>query len=1029
MKETQPNSQVNPFGVPENLRPNIRYLYDRISDIICVIGADGKFLLVNPSFERHFGFLNHEIQGTEMGSLVLGVDLESFSNLFSQVLEEPDQSQSFDIRLRDKNGDFRDLVGRITNHNSNSEVNGILLIASDTTEQRRWETILGQYSHRLEVLRKIQIGILQAESSQSISKAALDHINSIIPCSLASITLFDMENNNIHLLATMGDDSAPPDLGPMHLIDEIQSVLKQGQWFEINDLDAWEGRSPLFDMMSILLMKRIFFIPLLIRGQLIGSLNLAFQSDGNVRLDHLEAAREVADMLALAIQQSHLLETEQRQRQQAELIRDAISSIATSLNFQQILSDLLASLRLLVSYDSARVVLVEEDSLKVAATCGFPGDLEISGNKHTKENKIFQKMQQHRSPIIIDDVQNEPDFTPWQGQDGIKSWMGVPLVSHNGMIGYLSLNSRKTGAFNHIDLTPVLVFADHVAVTLENAWLYDQTLRRARELSAITRVSSSLRTATNLQELLSTLLEKTLEAVDVRFGFVCHIEKGELILSAAEGPAKRWLGWASPVANNPLLDFLGKNRTVVLGKDLELPVLKAWQKQTRFAGKPANAVFVPLVTTEGMVGLMCLDLEKAGDMDADRRKIIESIGSMASNALYRVLIMGDLENRVSDQTRDLTVLYEVSAITGQALELEDMLSISLDRLLPITNNSHGIIYQLDGSGSVLHRLVERRLPSNPGEESTEPSPLPELIPLNDTAFFTEPLSSGLPHLVEDMRNVANPPPGFFIPKFSTYLGIPIKCKGKILGMLCLFSRADREISIQQMTLLSAIGDQLGVAIDSSRLRRRAADAAVFEERQRLARDLHDSVTQSLYSMTLLAEGYRRQVPNSSRIDIQSWLEDLESVSLQALKEMRLLLYELKPASFQEDGLLDALNRRLQSVESRSGMKVNFSVGPQTYIPPVHQEDLYRIAQEALNNIIKHSGANTVQIRLENRGGDILLEIEDNGKGFIPSEAFNAGGIGLAGMTERTRRLGGSLELQSNIDKGTIVRILVPGGKP
>ncbi|MHC1781641.1 MAG: sensor histidine kinase [Anaerolineaceae bacterium] len=248
-------------------------------------------------------------------------------------------------------------------------------------------------------------------------------------------------------------------------------------------------------------------------------------------------------------------------------------------------------------------------------------------------------------------------------------------------------------------------------------------------------------------------------------------------------------------------------------------------------------------------------------------------------------------------------------------------------------------------------------------------------------------------------------------------------------MLCLFSKTHLNVSIQQMTLLSAVGDQLGVAIDSSRLRQRAADAAVFEERQRLARDLHDSVTQSLYSMTLLAEGYRRQVPQGSLNDIQSWLEDLESVSLQALKEMRLLLYELKPATFQEDGLMDALNRRLQSVESRSGMKVKFSMEPRTDIPVVYQEDLYRIAQEALNNIIKHSGADTVLIRLENKAGNILLEIRDNGKGFLPSAAFNAGGLGLAGMTERARSLGGSLEIQSTMESGTKISVLIPGGKP
>jgi signal transduction histidine kinase len=568
-----------------------------------------------------------------------------------------------------------------------------------------------------------------------------------------------------------------------------------------------------------------------------------------------------------------------------------------------------------------------------------------------------------------------------------------------------------------------------VAVTLENAWLYDQTARRAGELSAITRVSSSLRTATTLRELLCTLLDKTLEAVGIRHGFICHIENDEILLSAAIGPAKRWLGWRSPVADNPLLELLRKNRSIVLGKDLEPSLLQTWRKQKPNTGKPANPVFIPLVTTEDMVGLMCLDLEKNRDIDADRRKIIESIGSMASNALYRVLMMGELENRVSDQTRDLTVLYEISAITGQALELEEMLSISLDRLLSITNSSVGIIYQMQDNAKVLHRLVERGRMTGSDERTIDPARLPESFALKDTAFFTEPLCSGIPHTIKDLRSGSNAPHGFIFEDLFSYVGIPIKCKGKILGILCLFSQIDHEISIQGMTLLSAVADQLGAAIDSSRLRRRAAEAAVFEERQRLARDLHDSVTQSLYSMTLLAEGYRRQVPKASPEDIQAWLEDLESVSLQALKEMRLLLYELKPASFQEDGLMNALNRRLQSVESRSGMKVNFSVKPHTSIPVIYQEDLYRIAQEALNNIIKHSGADCVEIRLENQNGVIQLEIHDNGKGFVPSKAIHAGGLGLSGMNERARSLGGNLAIQSNKDSGTILRVMIPGGKP
>ncbi|MHC1781640.1 MAG: GAF domain-containing protein [Anaerolineaceae bacterium] len=737
------------------LKPHFRFIYDRISDIICILDKEGNFRVINPSFERQFGYSQEEIQGKSLASLVQNEEMANFAVIFSQVLQTADQTQNFDIHLHGKDGEIRDLTGRMTNLTSDPEIGGILIIASDNTEQRRWETILGQYSHRLEVLRKIQIGILQAESPETISKAALDHISSIIPCSLASITLFESEGNDIHLLAAMGENSNGPTTGSMEQIDEIQAVLKQGQWFEVDDVEAWKGRSPLFEMMSMLGMRRLFFIPLLIRGNLIGSLNLGFQSDEIVRLDHLEAAREIADMLALAIQQTRLLETEQRQRQQAELIRDAISSIATSLDFQQIMADLLTNLRFLVSYDSAQVVLIENETLKVAAANGFARELDITGIRHSKDSKIFHKMLETRMPMIITDTLKEKCFTPWEGQDGVRSWLGVPLVSHNGMNGYLSLNSTKQGAFDHVDLAPVLVFADHVAVTLENAWLYDETVRRARELSAIARVSTSLRKATTLKELMTTLLEKTLEAIEISHGFIYHTDGDELVLSAAFGPAERWLGRRSPIQNDPLIETLRETRSITLGKELDPSLFKNWLSQKPNSGKSSNTAFIPLITTDGLAGLMCLDMEKAGDIDDERRKIVESIADMASNALYRVLMMGELENRVADQTRDLTILYEVSSITNQVLELKDMFSLSLDRLLSFTTNSLGAIYQLQANNKELHRLVERRYPENHPDEAEENAILPDVISIEKTDFFSEPLNSGIPHLVPDMKKCAS----------------------------------------------------------------------------------------------------------------------------------------------------------------------------------------------------------------------------------------------------------------------------------
>jgi PAS domain S-box-containing protein len=1029
--KVETSSDADPTsGISDTLlKPYFRFIFDRISDIVFLTDTEGKIREVNPSFEHLYGYTLEEIRGVPFENLIKSEELPAFLSLFAKLFESYDETLPFDLRLRGKDGEYRDLTGRMMNFSCDPAIGGILIIASDTTEQRRWETILGQYSHRLEVLQKIQAGILKAESPDTISRAALDHIHSIIPSPMASITLFDTEDHKIHLLAALGEIKNDNPTDPMEQIDEIQAVLKQGDWFEVEDVHLWANRSPLFQMLDFMGLKRLFFIPMLIRGNLIGSLNLAFLPDENVRLDHLEAAREIADMLALAIQQSRLLEAEQRQRQQAELIRDAISSIATSLNFQQIMADLLKNLRMLVSYDSARVVLIEEDALRVAAASGFKDGIEIIGKRYPKNSLIFKKMRDTELPVILSDINKEKYFTPWEGQKDLRSWMGLPLISHNGMIGYLSLNSSQKGAFDAVDLAPILVFADHVAVTLENAWLYDETVRRAKELAAIARVSTSLRKAKTIDELLNTLIEKTLEAIEARQGYIYRIHGDEMVLSAAVGPAVTHIGQRSLIKNDPLCEYLIQGRGISLGRSFDTLLLENWGNEKPFAGDPASTAFVPLVTTDGTVGLMCLNLEDSGEMDPDRHKILESIADMASNALYRVMMMGQLESRVADQTRDLTILYEVSSITSQALELKEMLSISLDRLLSFTTNSLGAVYQLDSGNSRLLRLVERRFMSaKPQGSAGNIFNLPEAISLTESAFFSEPLASGIPHLVPNLAIVDNLPPGFANPNLGGYIGIPIKSKGHALGMLCLFSKTPLNITIEQMTLLSAVGDQLGVAIESHRLRQRAAEAAVFEERQRLARDLHDSVTQSLYSLTLLAEGYRRQVPNGTLVEIQSWLEDLEDVSLQALKEMRLLLYELKPATFQEDGLMDALNRRLQSVESRSGMKVNFRIDPQTKVPPVYQEDLYRIAQEALNNTIKHSGADAIDIHLGNQEGRLLLEIHDNGKGFEPETAFNAGGLGLTGMTERARDLGGSLEIQSATDAGTTVRVLIPGGQ-
>lgn len=199
-------------------------------------------------------------------------------------------------------------------------------------------------------------------------------------------------------------------------------------------------------------------------------------------------------------------------------------------------------------------------------------------------------------------------------------------------------------------------------------------------------------------------------------------------------------------------------------------------------------------------------------------------------------------------------------------------------------------------------------------------------------------------------------------------------------------------------------------------------AAVMEERKRLARELHDSVTQSLYSLTLFAEWGQGLVEAGESQQAGERMARIGEVARQALKEMRLLVYELRPTALEQDGLLGALQHRLAAVEERSGVTTQLLAEPLQDVPPAVEEALYHIAQESLNNALKHAAAHSIIVRICQDGDGLMLEVIDDGIGFDPMVARGKGGMGLNSMQERAEQLGGQFEVISAPDQGTRVRV-------
>ncbi|GAB4514906.1 MAG: hypothetical protein OHK0046_17640 [Anaerolineae bacterium] len=264
-----------------------------------------------------------------------------------------------------------------------------------------------------------------------------------------------------------------------------------------------------------------------------------------------------------------------------------------------------------------------------------------------------------------------------------------------------------------------------------------------------------------------------------------------------------------------------------------------------------------------------------------------------------------------------------------------------------------------------------------------------------------------------------------MPPIESLLALPLKIDDRVEYGLIIYYSQEQAFTQDDVQVALSFAMQSALAIESAHLRQRVRQIAIAEERSRLARDLHDSVTQQLYSLSLLVEGWRR-LHQAGKLELSpDHLIEIGGIAQQSLKEMRLLIYELRPDTLDSEGLLDALHRRLNTVEERTGIRTRIIADTLINLPAPIENGLYRIAQEALNNVLKHARAEHVVIQLREAHGTISLEIRDDGRGFDLAAARDTGGIGLSSMQERALQIGATLKVESTPGVGTSIEVILP----
>lgn len=450
----------------------------------------------------------------------------------------------------------------------------------------------------------------------------------------------------------------------------------------------------------------------------------------------------------------------------------------------------------------------------------------------------------------------------------------------------------------------------------------------------------------------------------------------------------------------------------------------------------SSVLGVPLIWQQQTIGVLIIDANPYDKrLCQDDVHLATIFASLAAVAIRNMTLFQELRLRSEQMNLILTrqVEQRTAELAHRALQLETSAKVSrditsildIDELLSLVvdliNRTFGYFcVQIFLIEPITNRLELRASSSANGEANR--GALQKIVPdeLNNLV-----ISSRRYLLVGDIKDDSRYPVERQPVEIQSELIVPLVVGKQVIGTMAVTSEKPGALSPDDVTVIQSLGDQVAVAIENARLYEQSREMAVMEERHRLARELHDSVTQALFSIDLhasaIAANLRR---DQDRAEEQ--ISRLRMVTHDTLQEMRSLIYDLRPSNLEEYGLVEAIRQETEYLRRPDGPEFKLAITSERRLPADVERGLYRITLEAIRNAIKHAGARLITIELALDVESVYISVSDDGRGFNAN--VQPGGrraFGLIGMKERAKLLKGELEIESCPGSGTRVWIRIP----
>ncbi len=804
-------------------------------------------------------------------------------------------------------------------------------------------------------------------------------------------------------------------------------------------------------------------VPIMTSNGVLGVLDL--QSSDSFNDEDVRDATTMAGQLAVAIENAHLFDAERQRASRMGIVYQIGRMIAGSLKIDVVLQNAVDAITQHLRYLDVALFLLDDDdptAIILRARGGLHGGVGAGQYRQRITEGIIGSAISSKQMVRVGDVRQDLRYVP--SVPNVVSELAVPIVVGEQVLGVLNVESEAR--IGHEDANDLQIIADQLGVAISHARSYEDERRRNERLALIARTGQRIATRLDPEDLFNTLVRELHQQLgyDHAALFVLDMNEPEFLVQRA--CATRW---PSSVA-------IGYRQSVHRGvvgaaAHLRVPqrindVLSA-QHYVSMTSQPTDEepraeLATPILLGDRLLGVLDLASDREfGDEDVQAAQII-------ADQLAVAIDNAELFSATQRSLDETQLLYRTSQRMSVAMGVDDVIDTYLEQVAARGKYSCSIVmYELAENGERETTVMRGRW--SPQEGLTHPAGM--RIPyMHDN--LDESLDAGQTVLIEDVNTDPRVP--VRLREIQNQQGrpalvmIPLMVRRtqreERIGLVILTSPKAYRWAEADLRPYQATAAQLATAMDSRQQQllvyERGQQVAILEERQRLARELHDSVTQLIFSTTLIAQSISsawKRSPAEGEKRVTRLLE----LSQTALAEMRALLFELRlpiatqaedqdtmpnfaPTTLpiqqsivpglvrlQRDGLAAAIQRYASDVQ-RDGLHVeidaqDYPLTNPTLRPPLsYEEALYRIAQEALNNVVKHAGAQQVLIRLAVKDKTAHLVVSDNGRGMASVDEAAAGrGIGLKTMRERAEALRGSLNATSVPGSGTAIQVMIP----